>query len=91
MTGADYLPVVDRMRLKSDLPWTIPITLSAEQKDAQRLKEGSDIALVNAQDQVLAVLHLEEKFSFDKEHEAQQVLRTTDENHPGVQYLKASR
>jgi len=90
MTGADYLPVVDRMRLGNGLPWTIPITLSAEQKDVQRLKEGSDIALVNAADQVLAVLHLEEKFSFDKEHEAQQVLRTTDENHPGVQYLKAA-
>ena len=26
---------------------------------------------------------------FDKEHEAQQVLRTTDEKHPGVQYLKS--
>jgi sulfate adenylyltransferase len=89
MTGADYRPVVDTMRLKNNLPWTIPITLSADKSEAQGLKEGSDIALVNAADEVLAVLHLEEKFSFDKEHEAQQVLRTTDDKHPGVQYLKS--
>jgi sulfate adenylyltransferase len=88
MTSADYRPVVDRMRMGSGLPWTIPITLSAERKDAEGLKEGSDVALVNDSDEVLAVLHLEEKFSFDKEHEAQQVLRTIDDNHPGVQYLK---
>ena len=90
MTSADYRPVVDRMRLGSGLPWTIPITLSAERKDAEGLKEGSDVALVNDSDEVLAVLHLEEKFSFDKEHEAQQVLRTIDDNHPGVQYLKTT-
>jgi sulfate adenylyltransferase len=89
MTKQDYMNVVDLMRLASGLPWTIPITLTASKKDAERLQEGTDVALVNAEDEVLAILHLEEKYLFDKEHEAAQVLRTTDENHPGVQYLQS--
>jgi sulfate adenylyltransferase len=89
MNKQDYASVVDLMRLKNGLPWTIPITLSVARKDAERLKEGSDVALINEQEVLLGILHLEEKYGFDKEHEAQQVLRTTDEKHPGVQYLKS--
>ena len=89
MNKQDYASVVDLMRLKNGLPWTIPITLSVARKDADRFKEGSDVALINDQETLLGILHLEEKFGFDKEHEAQQVLRTTDEKHPGVQYLKS--
>jgi len=89
MNKQDYASVVDLMRLKNGLPWTIPITLSVARKDAERLKEGSDVALINEQETLLGILHLEEKYGFDKEHEAQQVLRTTDEKHPGVQYLKS--
>ena len=89
MSKQDYASVVDLMRLKNGLPWTIPITLSVARKDAERLKEGSDVALINEQETLLGILHLEEKYGFDKEHEAQQVLRTTDEKHPGVQYLKS--
>ncbi len=89
MNKQDYASVVDLMRLKNGLPWTIPITLSVARKDADRLKEGSDVALINEQETLLGILHLEEKYGFDKEHEAQQVLRTTDEKHPGVQYLKS--
>ncbi len=89
MSKQDYASVVDLMRLKNGLPWTIPITLNAARKDAERLKEGSDVALINEQETLLGILHLEEKYGFDKEHEAQQVLRTTDEKHPGVQYLQS--
>jgi sulfate adenylyltransferase len=89
MNKQDYASVVDLMRLKNGLPWTIPITLSVARKDADRFKEGSDVALINDQETLLGILHLEEKYGFDKEHEAQQVLRTTDEKHPGVQYLKS--
>ena len=89
MTRQDYLNVVDLMRLANGLPWSIPITLSIDGKNAERLKEGTDVALIDGQDELLAVLHLEEKFVFDKENEAKQVLRTSDENHPGVHYLKS--
>src|SRR5947209_17336864 len=42
MTRADYESVVDRMRLANRLPWSIPITLSANSDD---VKAGDRLAL----------------------------------------------
>ncbi|HEY5001547.1 MAG TPA: sulfate adenylyltransferase [Ktedonobacteraceae bacterium] len=87
MTQADYLSVVNNMHLSNGLPWSIPITLSTSEEQAQNLTPGSQIALVNAQGTVQAVLTLEEKYSYDKHLEARQVYRTEDEAHPGVNVL----
>ena len=40
--------------------------------------------MLNESGTPLGVLHLREKFSYDKQREAQQVYRTTEEAHPGV-------
>lgn len=87
MTQADYLGVVNNMHLSNGLPWSIPITLSTSEEQAQKLTPGSQIALVNAQGTVQAVLTLEEKYTYDKRLEARQVYRTDDEAHPGVNVL----
>src|SRR6266702_3049246 len=87
MTKADYLGSVNDMHLASGLPWSIPITLSTTSEQAATLKEGSEIALVNGQGTLQAILTLEEKFGYDKHHEARKVYRTTDEAHPGVKVL----
>lgn len=89
MTKDEYKSVLDLMRLSNGIPWTIPITLSVLKADADRYKEGNDIALYGEANHLLGILHLDEKYQFDKEKEAQQILRTTDESHPGVQYLKS--
>jgi len=88
MGKEDYLNTLDFMRLAHGSPWTIPVTLSVTRKEAEKLKEGEDIALLDQQGNILGCLHLDEKYGFDKEREAEQVLRTTDEAHPGVKYLK---
>jgi sulfate adenylyltransferase len=87
MSQAEYLSVVEYGRLPRGFPWTIPITLGVDKKEADRFKHGDDIALYDKQDNLLGVLHLHEKYVFDKEKEARQVLRTTDTAHPGVKYL----
>jgi len=87
MTRADYESVRDRNHLVNGLPWTIPITLSIKEKNGHRYKEGEDVALYDEEDHLLGVLHLQEKFRYDKEREAQQVFRTTDPAHPGVKSL----
>ncbi len=87
MVKKDYDSVVDMMHLSNGLPWTIPITLSATDDEAKILKEGEDITLLNESDEILGVLHLEEKYKYDKEKEADQVYGTTDTAHPGVTYL----
>src|SRR5579875_3593015 len=89
MTRADYNGVVDTMHLSNGLPWSIPITLAVGSEQAAAIKEGAQIALVNAEGALQAVMTVEEKFGYDKEHEASLVYRTTEEAHPGVKVLYA--
>ncbi len=84
----DYASVLDRMRLSKGLPWTIPITLAVKEGKGEEYAEGSDVALHREDGDFAAVLHLEEKYEVDREHEAKMVLQTADEAHPGVQYLR---
>jgi ATP sulfurylase/adenylyl-sulfate kinase len=87
MTHADYQGVVNTMHLVNGLPWSIPITLAVSREQAAQISAGSQVALVSSEGVLQAVLTVEEKFSYDKEHEAQEVYRTTDEAHPGVAFV----
>lgn len=87
MGQQDYESVCKDMHLKSGLPWTIPITLSTSKEVADTYKEGQEIALYQTPEHLLAVLTLTEKYTYDKEKEAQLVYRTTEEAHPGVSAL----
>jgi len=89
MRRDDYVRCVDDVRLTNGVVWTLPITLAVNQDQADRIQEGQEIALCE-DDRVLAVLGVDEKYTYDrevKEHEAQEVYRTTDEAHPGVSRL----
>lgn len=87
MGQADYLSVVNDMHLSNGLPWTIPITLPVQTEQAANLKVGAEVALVNAQDELQAVLTVQEIYSYDKQLEARKVYRTEEEQHPGVKIV----
>ncbi len=89
MTRADYQSVVSTMHLTNGLPWSLPITLPVTSGDADRLTVGQWVALANGAGERVGLLHLTEKFGYDKTAEAQQVYRTTDGAHPGVARLMA--
>jgi sulfate adenylyltransferase len=89
MGQADYRSVVDSMRLANGLPWSIPITLAVSREEADELDIGSQVALHDADGRVLGILDLAEKYTYDAQHEAQQVFRTTEEAHPGVARIYA--
>ncbi|MBP1767503.1 MAG: sulfate adenylyltransferase [Candidatus Aminicenantes bacterium] len=84
MGRADYRNVLNEMRLRTDLPWTIPIVLDASPEEAARLKEGKDVLLENESGRPVAVLHLQEKFEYSKDELAEKVFLTMDKAHPGV-------
>jgi sulfate adenylyltransferase len=88
MGQADYERVVSELRLDSGLVWSIPITLAVDEETAGAIDEGAEVALCQG-DNVLAVMEVTEKFSYDKTLEATEVYRTTDEAHPGVARLYA--
>lgn len=89
MGRADYQRVVKEMRLASGLPWSLPITLGVEPEQAEQLREGQEVALIDSYGEAAAVLQVQEIYSSDKEEEARQVFRTTDPAHPGVAALQA--
>jgi len=89
MGEADYVSVRDRRRLADGSVWTLPVTLSASEAERARLNLGDDVALRSRDGRLLAVLHLTEIFTYDKQLEAERVYLTTEDKHPGVQALYA--
>ncbi|MEK6759668.1 MAG: sulfate adenylyltransferase [Deltaproteobacteria bacterium] len=84
MCKDDYHSVMDTMHLKSGLPWTIPVTLSATADEAKGITPGMEVALADKSHNILAILSVEEVFAHDKEKEAIQVYGTSEDKHPGV-------
>jgi sulfate adenylyltransferase len=84
MGREDYERVVEEMRLAGGLPWALPVCLAVEEAP-----NGDRIALAGDDGRPLAVLEVEEVYEYDKEREASQCFRTTDEEHPGVARLYA--
>ncbi len=84
MTREDYHPVMDNMRLKDGLVWTIPVTLSITKEEADRIRIGDEVALTNRDGEYLGILQVEDMYPNDREKEASEVYGTQDKCHPGV-------
>ena len=88
MTHADWQGVCDGMTMTNGLFWPIPITLSTDKSTADAIPTGSEIALVDPEDQsILATMKVTEKYTIDKAHECAMVFGTTDPKHPGVKMV----
>jgi ATP sulfurylase len=88
MTKSDYESVVEDMRLRNGVVWSIPITLPVSHDVADGLSEGEEIALMEGE-RILGIMEVSERFEYDKEREAELVYRTTEDAHPGVARLHA--
>ncbi|MBN1522207.1 MAG: sulfate adenylyltransferase [Candidatus Aureabacteria bacterium] len=83
MNEEDYKSVIIRSRLASDIPWTIPIVLDITGEISERLGKGDDLLLTYEQ-KPLALMKVEDIFSFDKTEYSKSVFGTDDRSHPGV-------
>jgi sulfate adenylyltransferase len=84
MAREDYDRVVEEMHLAGGLPWALPVCLAVE-----AAPQGDRVALADEEGRLLAVLDVEEAYSYDKDREAERCFRTTDTEHPGVARLYA--
>lgn len=82
MGQSDYLRVLDEMRLSSGHVFPIPITLPVDAGADIHLDR--DVALRDANNELLAVMTVEEIYAWDRSAAAQKVLGTVDERHPLV-------
>ncbi|MFN3741748.1 MAG: bifunctional sulfate adenylyltransferase/adenylylsulfate kinase [Anaerolineales bacterium] len=82
MGKADYERVLHEMRLSDGTLWPLPITLTADPRELPRV--GEELVLRNALNEPLAILRLEEVFSWDPQKEALLAYGTNDARHPMV-------
>lgn len=87
MTEQDYRSVVDRMRLANGLVWSIPITLAVTDEQAAQLSVGESASLVGEDGVIYGTIEIESIYTVDQKHEAVQVFKTDDLEHPGVAKL----
>ncbi len=87
MGREDLQSVLDRMRLANGTPWPLPVWLDVSEEKAAELAIGNDVALIDEKGDVMAVLHLAEKYSFDKQDTVQKMYATNDMEHPGVKMI----
>jgi len=86
MGKEDWRGCCEIMTTENGLFWPIPITLSCSEDAANNITIGQELALTDPNNnEVLAIQTVTEKYTIDKHFECQEVFRTTDKNHPGVQ------
>ncbi len=85
MSEADYRSVVHDMRLANGAIFPIPVTLPVSAADG--LKLGTDVALRDSMNDLLAIMKVEELYSWDPGELAQRVFGTLDTKHPLVNEL----
>jgi sulfate adenylyltransferase len=91
MESAECKSVVDEMHLPSGVPWTIPVTVSADREFADALRDGEEIALRDASGRILAIMEVRDRYTIDQREEARKVFLTDEDAHPGVAALFQSR
>ncbi len=82
MGKADYQRVLTEMRLADGTLFPIPITLTIAKEDLPTRSEW--ITLRDSHNYLVAVMRIEEVFTWDPQREARLVLGTTDLRHPLV-------
>ena len=87
LSEADYDGVVENMRLADGTLWPMPITLDVNEKFAEGIAPGQDIALRDQEGVILAILSVTDKWVPNKSREAEKVFGADDLAHPAVNYL----
>lgn len=80
----DFERVISKGRLANDVAWTMPTILDVDDETAKKMNEAGTVLLKNPEGTGIAILNVEETFSFDKEKMDKGVYGTTDVKHPGV-------
>lgn len=84
----DLRSVLHTKRLTNWVAWTFPIVVAVSRDAAGPLEEGCPVALGEAGGEPLAILHLEQKYGWDRREFASCVFGTEDGAHPGVARLQ---
>ena len=87
LTQKEYLSVCENIHLPSGELWPIPINLDVSEEFADTLTLGEEISLKDQEGVNLAILVVEDIWCPEKLFEANKVFGSTNNEHPGVNYL----
>ena len=88
MKEADWRGVCEDMKLADGLFWPIP--LSAKQTQADQVKIGQQVALIDGEtQQIMGILTVQDKYTPDLALQCDKVFGTMDKSHPGVAKVMA--
>jgi len=88
LNEVDFHSVLDHMRLDSGIVWPLPIILDITEEQSSSVFKDDNIILTNDKNETLAILHVEDKYRFDKTDLSKKMYGTNDSQHPGVQHIK---
>ena len=80
----DFESVISKGRLANGIAWTIPTVLDVDDETGKKMKAAGAVLLKNPDGTGIAILHVEDVYSYDKQSTASGVYGTNDESHPGV-------
>ena len=86
MGKADYERVLHEMRLTDGTLWPLPVTLTADPKELPTV--GEDVVLRSANNDVIAIMTLDEVYHWDADTEAALAYGSTDPRHPMVSEME---
>ncbi|MDX1363031.1 MAG: sulfate adenylyltransferase [Arenibacter latericius] len=88
MNEANYKSVLSKGRLENGLIWPVPLSFAPtgdrNKEVVESLSVGDEVALIDENKNPIAILLLNDIFSYDREYRASKLFGTTDRNHPGV-------
>src|SRR5437870_5865625 len=79
---SDYQSILDEMRLACGQIFPVPVALPVD--PGPHVREGNEIALCNAKNEVLATMLIEEVYQWNLTETARKVFATEDLRHPLV-------
>jgi sulfate adenylyltransferase len=86
----DWKGVCAEYKLADGVFWPIPVTVSTSEGQADSIKDGQEVALVDEESgETMATMKVTEKYKIDKEYECNQVFKTAEVEHPGVAKVMA--
>ena len=80
----DFESVISKGRLANGIAWTMPTVLDVDDDTGKKMKEAGNVLLKNPEGTGIAILHVEDVYSYDKQVTVNGVYGTNDESHPGV-------
>ncbi|MBA2407131.1 MAG: sulfate adenylyltransferase [Chitinophagales bacterium] len=87
MGKADAESSIEKMELTNGLAWGIPILLPVAENKYPELNQGEEIALLDTNGRLIAIMTVDEKFELDLPNLFQKCFKTTEDKHPGVKAI----